>query len=176
MKNLLYICLLCLTVIACKDEDSIQTFFVEHQEQPSYSLVDISKTLIDFSTSDLTEDERNAYNSLDKLHVLMYKATDSTQDSYNKELKQIQKVFKNPDYSELMAFSSAGMKFKINSIGEENVVDEVLVLASANSMGFAAIRVLGDDMSPEKIAALIYKMKDANLDNNKLKGIIDFLK
>lgn len=176
MKNLLYICLLCLSLIACKDENSIQTFFVEHQEEPSYSLVDISKTLIDFSDTDLTKDEREAYKALEKLHVLMYKATDSTQDAYTKELKQIQKVFKNPDYSELMQFSSDGMKFKISSIGEENTVDEVLVLASSNTMGFAAIRVLGDDMSPEKIAALISKMKDANVDDNKLKGIMDFLK
>ena len=106
----------------------------------------------------------------------MYKATDSTQDAYTKELKQIQKVFKNPDYSELIQFSSDGMRFKINSVGEENTVDEVLVLASSKAMGFAAIRVLGDDMSPEKIVTLVSKMKDANVDDNKLKGIIDFLK
>lgn len=176
MKNLLYIFLLSLCLTACKDENSIQTFFVKHQEKPNYSVVDISKTLVDFSDANLSKDEQEAYNSLDKLHVLMYKTTDSTQNAYNKELKKIQNVFKNPDYSELMTSSLDGIKLKISTIGEENTVDEVLVLASSNTMGFSAIRILGDNMSPEKIAALIFKMKDANMDNNKLKGIMDFMK
>jgi len=176
MKNFIYIIVLALSLVACKDENSIQTYFVEHQEANNYSLVDISKTLVDFSSADLSEEETEAYNSLDKLHVLMYKATDSTQLDYEKELKGIQKVFRNPEYSELMQFNSDGTKFKISSIGEEDTVNEVLVLASSNSMGFAAIRVLGDNMKPEKIVALISKIKDANVDDNKLKGIMDFLK
>ena len=51
-----------------------------------------------------------------------------------------------------------------------------LVLASSKRIWICSCKSLGDDMSPEKIAHLISKMKDADVDEGKLKGIIDFLK
>lgn len=177
MRYLLVVFVVCISLTSCKKENSIQTFFVEHQELADYSVIDVSSTLMDFKEADLTAEEFEAYNSLDKLHVLLYNATDSIRVSdYDTELKAINNVFNNKDYTELMEFKSDGINFKINSIGEEDTVDEVLVLASSKEKGFAAIRVIGDDMRPEKIANLISKMKDADVDEGKLKGIIDFLK
>jgi|TARA_R110002012_G_scaffold109650_5_gene253733 hypothetical protein len=176
MKSFIYIALIALVFTSCKKENSIQTFFVEHQERPDYSVVDVSSTLLDLDENTLTKQEKEAYDSLDKLQVLMYRATDSTQSDYETELKAIKKVFKNEDYPELMAFSDNGMNFKIHTIGEEEKVDEILILANSSQMGFAAIRVIGDDMSATKMATLVSKLQNLDSSNNKLKGIIDFMK
>ena len=171
------ICLaLVLSLTACKQENSIQTFFVEHQELANYSVIDISSTLMDFEDADLSQEEKEAYKSLDKLHVLLYAKDSLDTKKLAKELKAINKVFKNEAYTEMMQFSDDGIKFKINTIGNEDTVDEVLVLASSQDKGFAAIRVIGDNMHPEKIANLISKMQKADVDEGKLKGIMDFLK
>ena len=52
----------------------------------------------------------------------------------------------------------------INYQGEDDAIDEFLLLASDNDKGFALARVLGDKMQPEKI------MKMAEDFNNIDKG------
>ena len=76
----------------------------------------------------------------------------------------------------MMQFSDNGIKFKINTIGNEDTVDEVLVLASMTDKGFATIRVIGDAMEPEKIVGLFNKVKETNVDESKLNGIMNFFK
>ncbi len=176
MKHILVILSLALTFMSCKKENSIQTFFVEHQELPNYSVIDVSSTLIDFSASNLSKDEQKAYNSLDKLHVLLYTVDTTNTQQLQTELNAVNKVFNNKDYTEMMQFSDNGTKFKINTIGKEEAVDEVLVLASMSDKGFAAIRVIGDAMKPEKIVALFSKVKDADIDEAKLNSIMNVFK
>ena len=75
-----------------------------------------------------------------------------------------------------MEFSSSGMKFRVNAIGDDETVDEILVLASSSDYGFGLLRVLGDDMNPEKMVALISKLQNADVDDSQLSGIMDFFK
>lgn len=175
MRSILALVLIALTFSSCKKEDSIQTFFVEHQERPDYSVVDVSSSLLDLEKTNLNAEEQEALDSFDKLHILLYKATDSTQEAYESELKKINKVFKNKAYPELFVFNDNGTKFKIHTVGENDEVDEILVLASSNRMGFAAIRVLGDNMDATKMATLVSKIQNSNANNDKLKGIMNFL-
>jgi hypothetical protein len=175
MKQFIVLLCLALAFTSCKKEDSIQTYFVEHQERPDYSVVDISSSLLDLKGAGLNKEEQEALDSFDKLHVLLYKATDSTQADYEKELKSINKVFKNEAYPELFVFNDNGMRFKIHTVGESEEVDEILVLANSSQMGFVAIRVLGNDMDATKMATLVSKLQSSEVNNDKLKGIMNFL-
>ena len=89
MRSIFALFILALVCTGCKKEDSIQTYFVEHQERPDYSVVDISSSLLDLDKMDLNTEEKEALDSFDKLHVLIYKSSDSTQAEYEKELKAI---------------------------------------------------------------------------------------
>jgi len=75
-----------------------------------------------------------------------------------------------------MEFSDKGIKFRVNTIGEDDAVDEFLVLASSNEFGFAVVRVLGDDMKPEKLYQLLSQMQDADVDGNQLQKVMDYFK
>ena len=180
MKSFSVLFFIVFTIFSCKKEDSIQTFYVEHQERPDYSVVDISSTLLDINETNLTTTEKEAYQSLDKLHVLMYKATDSTQQEYKKELKAIKRVFSSEKYPELAVFNDSGIQFKIHSTAalenKDATVDELLVLGSADTMGFMVIRVLGDDLTIEKLATLITLLQKNGAENKALQGIMNFLK
>ncbi|MGB6269703.1 MAG: DUF4252 domain-containing protein [Olleya sp.] len=167
---------LALVLVGCKDENSIQTYFVDHQELPEFSSFDISSKLVDFSKADLTKDEKAAYESIRKLDVLAYKVTDNNMDKYRLELDKAKKVLSNKKYEELMEFKDNGVNVKISTIGNDDSVDEFLVLASSKEMGFTVVRVLGDNMKPEELIKLTNKLQSADVDQGQLNGLMDFFK
>lgn len=165
---------LTLTLLSCKDETSIQNYFVSHQELPNFMQVDLAANLDDFSTVELTESQKEAAKSFEKINFIGYKIKDEDTIAYKIELDKAKQIFKNEKYSELMEFSSSGMKFRINTLGDDDTVDEILVLLSSNSTGFGIARILGNDMNPEKMVALFNSLQSADIDNNQFNTIINF--
>jgi len=163
-----------LLFVSCKDEHSIQTYFVDHQELPEFMSLDVATSLLDMSNADLNEEELAAYNSVRKLDILAYQIADNNLESYTKELEKAKTVFKNEKYEELMVFKDNGVNFKISTIGDENSVDEFLVLANSKDTGFGVVRVIGDDMKPEELIKLVNKMQDADIDQGQLNDIMGF--
>lgn len=168
--------LLIVLVASCKNEESIQTYFVEHQELPNFTVIDFSPKMIDISNVELTKTQKETYNSLEKINFLGYRVKDGNLETYHKELKNVEKIFKNVKYEELMEFKTEGITFRINTEGKEDVVDEILVLASTEDKGFGVVRLLGDNIKPEKMVKLIDDFQKAEINENQLKGIIDFFK
>ena len=63
-------------------------------------------------------------------------------------------ILKNTKFKELMHVKDKGRNIVLKYEGDDNSMDEVIVYASDNSLGFALIRVLGDNMEPAKIMKL----------------------
>ncbi|AEH01866.1 DUF4252 domain-containing protein [Lacinutrix sp. 5H-3-7-4] len=175
-KTILAVFFLTLALVSCKDEKSIQTYVVEHQDKPEFLSLDLSPKMIDVSKIELDEDQEKVYNSFKKVNIIAYKAIDGNQEQYTQELEKAKAVFKNEKYNELMEFSDNGMKFRVNTIGDNDTVDEFLVLASSSDLGFAVVRVLGDDMQPEKLYKLISQMQNADVDESQLQKVMDYFK
>ena len=159
LKSIITVLTIALLFVSCKDENSIQTYFVDHREQPEFLSLDLSAKMLDLSKADLTAEQQEAYNSIEKLDVLAYRVNDGDVVAYEQELQKAKKVFKNEKYEELMEFKDNGISFKISTIGDENTVDEILVLANSKEMGFAIVRVLGDKMKPEQLVKLITELQ-----------------
>jgi len=176
IKTIFYTLFMALIMVSCKDENSIQTYVVDHQDKPEFLTLDLSPKMVDFSKAELSEDELKVYNSFNKMNIIAYNAKSSDEANYTKELEKAKAVFKNEKYEELMEFSDNGIKFRVNTIGNGDTVDEFLVLASSSDMGFVVVRVLGNDMQPEKLYKLIESMKDADVDNSQLNELMDYFK
>ncbi len=168
--------LLLALVTNCKNEESIQTYFVEHQELPNFTTIDLSPKMLDVSYLEFTEEQKETYNSLEKINFLGYRIKDDNIEGYNRELENVEKIFKNGKYDELMEFKTDGIKFRVNTEGTDQVVDEVLILASTENKGFGVVRVIGDNMKPEKMVKLIDNLKKRDVNQDQLKGIINFFK
>jgi len=132
--------------------------------------------MIDISNLEFTNEQKEAFNSLKKINFLGYRSENDDLASYNKALEGAIAIFKGEQYEELMEFKTDGIKFRINAEATEDAIDEILVLASTEDKGFGFIRVLGDNMKPEKMVKLIDELQKAEVDENQLKGIIDFFK
>ncbi|WP_452223421.1 DUF4252 domain-containing protein [Lacinutrix chionoecetis] len=176
IKTLCFSFLFALALVSCKDENSIQTYFVEHQDLPEFKQIDLSAKLVDFSQAELTEAQQEAVNSFEKINFIGYRIKDGNMDAYKTELEKAKHIFKNEKYTELMEFSSDGTKFRVNTLGDDDAVDEILILVSSNTTGFGVARILGNDMNPEKMVELFNGMQNADVDENQLNDIINFFK
>lgn len=176
LRSILTILTLALFFVSCKDENSIQTYFVDHKEQAEFLSLDLSAKMIDLSKADLSSEQKEAYNSVKKLDVLAYRVNDGDIVAYEQELQKAKKVLNNDKYEELMEFKDNGISFKISTIGNENTVDEFLVLANSKEMGFTFVRVIGDEMKPEQLVKLITELQHADVDNNQLNQLFNYFK
>lgn len=174
LKTIIALLALSFVLVSCKDENSIQTYFVEHQELPEFLSLDFSAKMLDLSKVELTPEQKEAYNSIEKLDVIAYRINDNNLEAYNTELDKAKKVFKNDKYEELMEFKDNGVSFKISTEGSKDTVDEFLILANSKEMGFTIVRVIGDNMKPEQLVKLINQIQHADVDTNQLNKLFNY--
>ncbi len=167
-------CILIMAVLSsCNSKETLQTYFVDHQEIPNFTTVDIPTTFVNFDDVNLTPEQEEAYKSVERLNFLGYKISENNLDTYNQEKQKVKNILNDEKYVELMEFSLNGGSVSIKSLGEENV-DEFVVFGSSTQQGFGVVRILGNDMSPEKMMALFQAMQSANIDDEQLKSVLDF--
>jgi len=174
VKTICLVLFLLFALVSCKDEASIQNYFVAHQDLPEFLTLDLSPKMLDISEVNLTEEQKEVYKSFEKVNLLAYRAKNVTKENYTQELEKVKTIFKDKRYTELMEFSDSGMKFRINTIGDDDAIDEFLVLASSSELGFAVVRVLGNDMEPEKLYQLISQMQNVDVDESQLQKLMNY--
>ena len=162
-------------LVSCNDNLSMQRYFVDHQESKNFLAQDVPITILNIDESKLTSEQREAYKSVDRLNLLAYKLDSTNVSEYNAELLKVKTILKNENYNELIDFSYNGAKIAVKYVGDEEA-DEFIIFGSSKEMGFGIIRVLGDDMSPEKIMTLGQLFENSNVDTSQFENIIPFFK
>ncbi|WP_109299226.1 DUF4252 domain-containing protein [Aquimarina sp. AU474] len=144
-----------LSIMSCNSETSLQQYFVDHQNDNAFIAVDIPSSLLDKNEVDLSQDEKETLESIKKVNFLALKLNDDLQSKYEEESEAINAILSNEKYETLMRVGSNGTKAVIKFLGDEDEIDEVIVFAKHDEKGLALVRVLGNNMKPEKIAKLV---------------------
>lgn len=158
-------------MISCSSEPSLQKYFVDHHSDADFIAVDVPTSLLDKETVELNKDEREALESIKKVNFLALQLTESNQSKYEEESAAIKKILDADKYETLMRFGSDGTKAVLKYQGEEDDIDEVIVFAKNNEKGLALVRVLGDNMRPEKMAMLMKSVEKGKINLNAFKEI-----
>lgn len=159
---------------SCNQGESLQGYYVANQETPNFVSLDIPTSFVQIDKVDLSEDQLEAYNSIDKLNMLGYSKTED-EATYKTELAKVQSILKNEKYEELMRGGNAkDGKFIVKMIGDGDTIDELIVFGSANERGFAIVRVLGDNMDPSKIIKLGDVIDKMKTDQSGVEDIMKF--
>ncbi|WP_378188325.1 DUF4252 domain-containing protein [Aquimarina sp. W85] len=160
-------------LFGCQNSPSLQTYFVDHQEDSDFIGIDIPLSLLKSKDLELDAEGQETLNSIKKMNVLAlpYKATN--EKKYNSEKKTIQSILQSKDYQSLMRFGSNGATVELKYVGKDDVIDEVVVFANDQRKGLALVRILGNNIKPEKIAKLVKSFEKSDID---LKGLSNFSK
>jgi hypothetical protein len=140
---------------SCNYGETLQSYFVANQETPNFISIDIPISFISTENIELTDEQKEAYESIDKLNMLGYTLDGTNVDEYKVELAKVQTLLKDEKYQELFrGGNSTDGKVVVKYIGDDDYIDELIIFGNANDKGFAVIRVLGDNMQPAKILKL----------------------
>ncbi|GAA4817618.1 DUF4252 domain-containing protein [Litoribaculum gwangyangense] len=161
---------------SCGDGVSLQRYYVDNQESKNFITQDIPLSMVDIDKSTFTEEQLEAYNSVNKLNFLGYKSNETDLESYNLEVAKVKTILKDSKYNDLMEFSDKGNKIFVKYVGDDDEADEVIVFGSSEDMGFGIVRILGNNMNPEKMITLIDAFQKANVDENQIQDIMNFFK
>ncbi|WP_406683143.1 DUF4252 domain-containing protein [Seonamhaeicola sp. MEBiC1930] len=168
--------LIAVLLIGCDNGVTLQRYYVDSQESTNFISQDFPISMIEIDKSNFSEEENEAYNSVKRLNFLGYKTTDSNLETYNTEIAKVKTILSDDKYQDLLEVSDQGRKIVVKYIGTDEEADEVVVFGSAKDMGFAIVRVLGDDMNPEKMAVLLHSLQNANVNENQVQDIMNFFK
>ena len=160
---------------SCIYGETLQGYYVNNQEAPNFISIDIPTSFVNIDETTLTEGQKEAYESIDKLNMLGYMLTDDNVEEYKAELAKVQNILKDEKYEELFrGGNSTDGKIIVKYIGTDTSIDELIIFGSANGKGFAIIRVLGDNMEPAKIMLLADVVQNATSEENIAAEIMDF--
>ena len=177
IKKLVAVLLLVVTFTSCNQGPTLQTYFVDNELKSGFLSVDAPVSLLNLEKVELSEDQAEAYESVDKLNILAFKVDESNTTEYEVELAKVKTILKDSKYQELMrGGNSVDGKFMVKFIGEVENIDELILFGNAKERGFVVARVLGDDMNAGKLMSLQDVLKDMNFEDSNLNGLTDFFK
>ena len=177
IKNIIMLLILVVTFQSCNQGPTLQTYYVDNELKPGFTQLDIPTSFLNIEKTNLTEEQKEAYESVDKLNMLAFVLDDTNKDQYDVELAKVKTILKNPKYEELMrGGNTTDGKFVVKFIGEEDDIDELILFGSANQKGFALVRVLGNGMNTNKIMKLANALETADIDDSQISQFADFFK
>ncbi|HMR15803.1 MAG TPA: DUF4252 domain-containing protein [Mariniflexile sp.] len=180
MKPLLkYLPVLIITAFfsaSCENKTTLQGYFVDHQEAKNFMSQDLPIAMLKLDESKLTNEQRDAYKSVNRLNFLGFKVDETNAEAYNTELTKVKTILSDKKYNELMEFSDKGNRIVVKYIGNDVKADELVVLGSSKTLGFGIVRILGDNMSPDKMANLVSALQYTQMDQGKLQEMMGFFK
>ncbi len=173
MKNIVKILGLAsvLLFMSCNNNASLQQYFVDHQGDVDFIAVDVPSSLLDKETVALNAEEKEALESIKKVNFLALPLSEKNKVRYKKESADINKILSSNKYATLMKFGSNGTNAVLKYTGDDDDIDEVIVFATDDKKGLALIRVLGDNMRPEKMAKLARSVEKGKIDLEAFKRI-----
>lgn len=176
IKNIFFALFTAAILVSCAGSASLQSYFVDNQEVSNFISQDLPLSMVKLDQTNFSEEQKEAYNSVNKLNFLGYRANENNAEALKSEIKIVKAILKDSKYKDLMEFNDKGRKIIVKYIGTDDEADEVIVFGSSKELGFGIIRVLGNDMSPDKMVTLVNAMQKANVDESQVQNIMNFFK
>jgi hypothetical protein len=157
---------------SCNQKDTLQDFYVEHNDKPGYISTSIPKGIIGIDESKLSEEAARAYNSIDKVSLIAMPINEENMVEFQTETAKLDVIFKDDKYKLLMSHNNGGTNFKMMYDGTQDAIDEIIVYGKSEQMGFGVARVLGNDMNIGSIMKMMSEMDKQNINSSAIEGIL----
>jgi hypothetical protein len=160
----------------CTSKASLQSYFVDHEGASAFVSYDIPMSILNTENILLSEDQSDAINSIDKLNTIAYNLASGSLEELESELINVKNIFKTSHYKELMRMGlNSDRKVKIMYLENDGEVNEIIVFGYSVEMGFAIVRVLGDNMELSKILKLGEVIDQFGTENTNIDNVMKYL-
>ena len=177
MKKLLLLVSGVMLLCSCEDKPTLQKYFVENTESSKFIAIDLASNIIKTDKVALSETEKAALESFEKMNILAFRADSTNTAEYDKEIKQVKAILKDESYQQLMKAGSGNDGAAIYFVGNDDErIEEFVVLAGKKENGFAVVRVLGNDMNPTHIMNMLSLLQKSQVDMEQLKPLQELMK
>ena len=141
--------------MACNSKSTLQSYFVDHQESAAFISVDLPIDFLKIDSKEINQRQINAIESIDKLNMLGYSIKSGQKEVYSAEIAVLTKLLQDVKYNELISFGNSNEgRVHIYYVGDNSSIDEFVVFTTSIDIGFAVIRVLGNEMNLSEIMQL----------------------
>jgi hypothetical protein len=165
---------LVLLFFGCSSEITLQEYFVSKAEDGNFLVVNIPTSALGVVQENLTESDQEVLSSFHKLNVLAYKVDSENPEFMKNELATIRSIVSAVPYEELMTVNDSRFSGKVIVVGEDVHLEEVVFLGQSPKFGFVLARVLGSQMTTEKVAKLTKLIQEENIDAEAFTGLRSF--
>ncbi|MEA1786901.1 DUF4252 domain-containing protein [Arenibacter sp. GZD96] len=157
-----------LLVSACTTNQSLQEYFVENAENPNFISLDVPSSMLPLINEHLHTAQEKALQSVNKVNVLAFKKNVENEREFTVQKQQVSAILANSKFTELIKLNTPYGKGVVKFLGTEDAIDEVIIYGSRDDMGFALIRILGNDMDAASIASLVQAAQQATFKGDGL--------
>lgn len=177
MKKLIALVSCVILLWSCEDKPSLQKYFVKNTESPKFITLDLASNIIKTDKVALSETEKAALESFEKMNILAFRTDSTNTAEYEKEIKEVKTILKDESYQQLMKAGSGNDGATIYFVGNDDEhIEEFVVLAGKKENGFAVIRVLGNHMNPTHIMNMLSLLQKSQVDMEQLKPLQQLMK
>lgn len=159
--NKFWFFIVALVLAGCSATPSIQEYYVSKTEDPSFLVVDIPTSILGFETNSLSQEEQEAFDSFQKLNVLLFRKTAANADQLSTELTTVRTIIDNKNFEPLLVLSDKQYNGKLVFEGTVEKPNEIVFFGSADE-GFVLARLLGRNMPVEKAMLLARAIQREN--------------
>lgn len=171
MRKFSILAALCLMLVGCNTEPTLQQYFVKNTESKDFIALDLTTDILKVKESEISPEQSKALKTLKKMNILAFTADEKNAKKFEEERTKVKDILKNEKYQELIKVNSGKEGGAIYFVGKEDSIDEFVLFANKNDAGFAVVRVLGEEMTPTSIMTMLTVLEKANLDIEQLKPL-----
>jgi len=166
MKNsikIITLLLLIFIVSSCKNEKSLQNYFIESQDKKGFINLDVPTSFLQLKSDNVADEVKETLESIRKINVVALPIK-GNEEAYQAEKNTLKNLFKDSkEYKNLMTMKVKGMHVNLYYTGDTDAINEVIAFGYGKDAGVGVARLLGDDMNPAKIMKMMNSIKvDAN--------------
>ncbi|TXK74209.1 DUF4252 domain-containing protein [Mesonia sp. HuA40] len=151
---------------SCNQEPTLQKYFVNHQNDEGYVMVDLPASMFLSFNDELASADQEAIESVKKVSVLAYPLNGTNTANYETEVAILNKILSQEKYKLLMKIGNTTKGMRIAYLGEEKAIDEVVFFGNDGEKGFIVARVLGKKMNVGELMKLVGKLENGDIKLN----------
>lgn len=165
-----------LLLMSCKNEPTLQKYFVEKSENKAFTVLDLSPNILNLETSKFSASEKKVFESFEKVNILTFKADKNNQAAFETERKAIASLLKDKKYESLIRVSSGKDAAEFKCVEKKDKIDEFILYGNKSEKGLAVVRITGDDMNPNTVMEMLKLMQKSKIDVEQLKPLQELFK